>query len=176
VRVWDVENGHQVFEVDHPISGGCAVAYSPNGQYIVIASGEKTIGIWDANTGAAVTTLFGHTDCVRSVVFTPDGRSLVSGGDDRTIRIWDVEAAVVLSSQNGARSHGKASIHLCQCRWLARGILGRTALVVTTGIPQPHPDTAMLDGHWIASSRAYSRRRIALGRAMDGVLAQCRKY
>jgi WD40 repeat protein len=39
-----------------------SVAYSPNGQHIISGSRDKTIRIWDAETGAAVGGLLeGHT-------------------------------------------------------------------------------------------------------------------
>ncbi|EJD02307.1 WD40 repeat-like protein [Fomitiporia mediterranea MF3/22] len=73
----------------------CSVAYSPSGRWIVSGSDDKTIRIWDAETGAPIREpLRGHDDWVRSVGFSPDGRHIVSGSDDKTIRIWDAETGV----------------------------------------------------------------------------------
>ena len=96
VRVWDVETGHQVFEIEGWAS---AVAYSPNGQYVVVASDFNHLCLSDAETGATVSVLNGHYDNPSSAVFTPDGRSIISGARDGTVRIWDVEAAVSLPLQ-----------------------------------------------------------------------------
>ncbi|KAL4078818.1 hypothetical protein V8B97DRAFT_2067943 [Scleroderma yunnanense] len=69
-----------------------SVAFSPDGRHIVSGSNDKTIQIWDAQTGGQVgKPLQGHTDSVMSVAFSPDGRYIVSGSDDKTIQIWDAQ-------------------------------------------------------------------------------------
>jgi len=68
------------------------ISYSPNGCYIATGSGDRTIRIWDAETGSAVgNPLEGHTDWVSSVVYSPDGWHIISGSFDKTIRIWNAE-------------------------------------------------------------------------------------
>ena len=69
-----------------------SVCYSPDGTRVVSGSGDKTIRIWDAESGAVVGEhLIGHNGEVNSVAFSPDGQYIISGSDDRTIRIWDAE-------------------------------------------------------------------------------------
>ncbi len=68
------------------------VSYSPNGTRIVTGSGDNTIRIWDAESGAVVCgPIMGHRASVRSIAHSPDGRRIISGSSDRTIRIWDAE-------------------------------------------------------------------------------------
>jgi eukaryotic-like serine/threonine-protein kinase len=66
-----------------------SVAFNPDGTRIASASTDKTIRIWDAQTGEEVATLTGHTDAVVTVAYSPDGSKLASGSDDRTVRLWD---------------------------------------------------------------------------------------
>ena len=55
-------------------------------------SRDKTIQLWDAQTGGQVANpLQGHTDSVLSVAFSPDGRHIVSGSEDKTIQLWDAQ-------------------------------------------------------------------------------------
>jgi WD40 repeat protein len=69
-----------------------SVAYSPDGRYIISGSYDKTIRIWNAETGSSVgTPLEGTLTLVRSVAYSPDGRHIISGSYDKTIRIWNAE-------------------------------------------------------------------------------------
>ena len=69
-----------------------SVIYSPNGARVVTGSGDKTIRIWDPESGAIVgEPLTGHNEGVTSVAYSPDGRHIISGSDDSTIRTWDAE-------------------------------------------------------------------------------------
>jgi len=67
---------------------GLGLSFSPDGQRIV-SGGDKTVKIWDANTGKELQTFTGHTGVVQSVAFSPDGQRIVSGSADKTVKIWD---------------------------------------------------------------------------------------
>ncbi|QRV96726.1 hypothetical protein RhiJN_24744 [Ceratobasidium sp. AG-Ba] len=69
-----------------------AVAISCDGRRVVSGSGDGTVRIWDAHTGAPIgNPLKGDSYPVMSVAYSPDGRRVVSGSWDNTVRIWDVE-------------------------------------------------------------------------------------
>jgi len=67
---------------------------------VVSASGDKTIKIWDVNTGTCLNTLHGHNE-VYSIALTPDGTRIVSGSWDKTIKIWDFESGLCLKTLYG---------------------------------------------------------------------------
>ena len=69
-----------------------SVAFSPDGRHIVSGSWDKTIQLWDVQTGSQVgNPLQQHTSTVHSVAFSPDGRHFVSGSEDTTIQVWDAQ-------------------------------------------------------------------------------------
>jgi WD40 repeat protein len=63
----------------------------------VSGSGDKTIRLWNAETGEMLRPpLEGHEDWVRAVALSPDGKHIVSGSDDKTIQLWDAATGEIL--------------------------------------------------------------------------------
>jgi WD40 repeat protein len=78
-----------------------AVAVSPDGRFIVSGSRDRTVKVWDAQSGALLRSLKGHTDFVSAVAVSPDGRFIVSGSWDRTVKVWDAQSGALLRSLKG---------------------------------------------------------------------------
>lgn len=64
------------------------LAFSADGKWLASASSDRTVRLWNLETGRVGWVLRGHADKVWCVAFSPDGSLLASGGDDRTIRLW----------------------------------------------------------------------------------------
>ena len=58
---------------------------------IVSGSSDKTVRIWNADTGECVRVLEGHSDCVWSVSLSEDASMIISGSWDKTVRIWNAD-------------------------------------------------------------------------------------
>jgi WD40 repeat protein len=54
-----------------------SVAVTPDGQYVVSGSKDRTVRLWDLATGQEVRRFTGHESTVRSVAVTPDGKYVV---------------------------------------------------------------------------------------------------
>ncbi|TDL13582.1 hypothetical protein BD410DRAFT_873727 [Rickenella mellea] len=61
------------------------VAFSPDGSKFVSGSGDTTLCLWEAKSGAAIgKPMKGHSDVIYCVAFSPDGSKIVSGSSDNT--------------------------------------------------------------------------------------------
>ena len=64
--------------------------FSPNGLWLVTASGDNTAGLWEVKTGQLVKLLQGHTGTVFHSTFSPDSQYVLTSSSDKTARLWEV--------------------------------------------------------------------------------------
>ncbi|KAJ6457820.1 WD40-repeat-containing domain protein, partial [Mycena vitilis] len=88
-----------------------SVAFSPDGKHIVSGSIDRSVRIWDAESGEQLgDPLEGHTGWVQSVAFPPDGKHIVSGSIDKSVRIWDAEGGEQLGGPLQGHTDGVRSV------------------------------------------------------------------
>jgi len=122
LRVWDLEGNQPPRVIAIPngcVFNGCvikvttsegrewhtsyvlAVALTADGKRAVSGSTDKTLRVWDLESGQCLRVLEGHSGSVRSVSVTLDGRWAVSGSRDNTLRVWDLESGACLHTLEG---------------------------------------------------------------------------
>ena len=67
------------------------VCFSPDGRWILSASFDKSIKLWDGVKGTFVATFRGHVGPVYQVAWSADSRLAVSGSKDSTLKLWDMK-------------------------------------------------------------------------------------
>ena len=81
------------------------IAYSNDGKILASVGGEdKTIRIWDVETGQLLKAIDKRPKRIYSVAFSPDSRTLASAEEDSKIRIWDVGTGELLKTLTGHTS------------------------------------------------------------------------
>ncbi|MEH1936650.1 MAG: WD40 repeat domain-containing protein [Nostoc sp.] len=100
INLWDVET-RRLKKTFKSLSEVKIIAISPNEKNIIGAFGDKTIQIWDVDTGNIVHTLTGHSDYITSLAISSDGKNLVSASRDQTIKIWDLNTATLKKTLHG---------------------------------------------------------------------------
>ncbi|RZB30894.1 MAG: hypothetical protein AEth_00848 [Candidatus Argoarchaeum ethanivorans] len=83
------------------IGGVKAVAVTPDGRHAISGSSDKTLRVWDIESGEEIQTLEGHIGGVKAVAVTPDGRHAISGSSDKTLRVWDIESGEEIQTLEG---------------------------------------------------------------------------
>jgi len=81
--------------------GVTGVAVSADGRQVISGSDDKTLKVWDLESGNVIQTLSGHTREVTGVAVSADGRQAVSGSKDHTLKVWDLESGRELQTLSG---------------------------------------------------------------------------
>ncbi|MEV4530813.1 trypsin-like peptidase domain-containing protein, partial [Streptosporangium sp. NPDC049304] len=78
-----------------------SVAFSPDGKHLATAGDDKTVRIWDADTGGLIRTLTSDSHRVNSVAFSPNRKRLASSGSAGTVQIWDTVTGGLIRTLTG---------------------------------------------------------------------------
>ncbi|MFN6484328.1 MULTISPECIES: serine/threonine-protein kinase [unclassified Nostoc] len=65
------------------------------------SSDDKTVKIWNIESGDEIRTLTGHSDWVYAVAISPDGKTVVSGSKDKTIKVWNLNTGKEINTIMG---------------------------------------------------------------------------
>ncbi len=84
-----------------------AVALAPDGRRAVSGGKDRTLRLWDVETGRELRTFPEQPQEVRAVAFAPDGRRLLSASG-AGLRLWDAERGEELARWSGHSDAVKA--------------------------------------------------------------------
>ena len=96
-KVWDVETGMQLLDIDIFLNYVLTVDWSPDGSQFATAGADGRAIVWERATGREVARFEGHQrGTVLSLDYSPDGTHIVTSGRDGSVRVWDAETGVQL--------------------------------------------------------------------------------
>ncbi len=110
-RVWDVNTGNLIVELDDRVAGAYFAAFSPDGRHVLAACLDRRIRVWEIPSGRVVKEWTSQTQGVSYVSHTPDGlRFAVAVADMSTagfsvprVEIWDAEQGRALLNMEAHR-------------------------------------------------------------------------
>ncbi len=93
LRTWNViidgkGEGKQVRNVGAHGKAALKLVMNPKQPLLGTCGADNTAKVWNADSGAAVATLGGHTDQVFAVAFSPDGTLVASGSYNGEVKLW----------------------------------------------------------------------------------------
>lgn len=93
--------------------------YSVTSKYIVCATRDRTLTVYDASTGGRLGKCEGHMGMVTCADFSARGRYIASGSEDRSMRIWETETRDCLAevSHNQYSTSGSPFRSVYQVAW-----------------------------------------------------------
>ncbi|MEM9218679.1 MAG: NB-ARC domain-containing protein [Cyanobacteria bacterium P01_F01_bin.150] len=97
LHLWRTKDGVKQHTCDCQAGWVRTVAFSPQ-QKTVVTGDDRTVKVWDVETGQLLQSLQRHRDWVRSVCFALQGRVIISCSDDKTIKLWDYNTQTHLPS------------------------------------------------------------------------------
>jgi len=100
IIVWEVDPDNNTDSIGRPFRSlhghshfVSDVVMSSDGQFALSGSWDKTLRLWDLQTGQTTRQFVSHEKDVLSVAFSADNRQIVSGSRDKTIKLWNTLAS-----------------------------------------------------------------------------------
>lgn len=103
VRMWNATGeGKQIKVLGGHGDDVLKLAQHPKEPIMATASADKTVKVWNSETGANTKTLTGLTDHVFALAISPDGKQIAAGAYDGEVRIWNIADAAVAKAFNAS--------------------------------------------------------------------------
>jgi WD40 repeat protein len=120
IVIWEAKSGNIIKILTFPHStsipddrshGFRDLKFSTDGKFLVAASTDTTIKVWQWQTDLKPQILVGHQDWAYSLSFSQDGKWLAStgGGSDKSLKIWQIQGSKIKLKKTIEKVHEEGS-------------------------------------------------------------------
>ena len=152
IRIWDLSTGHSLLSIlnSHtaPIN---AIALTPDGKWIVSASDDGSLRMFDAHSGKPCTLPLRAPGRTFAVSVSHDGALVACSGADMSVHVW--RANVVARRGSAASGTGTEAVSVSWPESFMRRTRGlEFCLVDEQGFLADYASTLMADDGWLRAS------------------------
>jgi WD40 repeat protein len=105
LRVWNAEDGTELWAAEGFSEWLPAACFRPDGQVLAVACGRE-LHLYQPDQGNLLAKLVASSESVASVSFHPEGKLLATGGYDTAVKLWDITTCSLQWTQNAHIGHG----------------------------------------------------------------------
>ncbi|GJE99331.1 WD40 repeat domain-containing protein [Phanerochaete sordida] len=112
IAVWRLQDGLTVqrLERDGHTETIQQIAFSPDGQHVVLGADDRLALVWDVKTGDVVHRLEGHKATIYYAAFSPDGTRIATRSSDSELRMWSASSGELLYANTDLKSSSSDEI------------------------------------------------------------------
>ena len=104
IRMIHRSTGQTTAWVEGHVEPTVQLAFSADGTRLVSAAADRTIRVWDTESGAMLERIADHPGAIHCVQISPDASVIASGGSDETLRLWNLNSG----TKHQSSKHGSA--------------------------------------------------------------------
>ena len=92
IWIYEAQTGKELTLLTGHTDRVTSLGFPADGRFLASGSFDRTVRLWDIDTGKQTAVFAGHWGGIAAIVVSPDGKSVVSGGSwDSTLILWDTE-------------------------------------------------------------------------------------
>ncbi|CAF1130013.1 unnamed protein product [Adineta steineri] len=126
----------------HHVASVNSVAFHPNGNFLLSASSDATLKVFDLLEGRLIYTLHGHQGPAMSVAFSKQGDYFASGGQDQQVLVWKTNFDIISSPiESSTNKYANSSDYSTRSR-ISSGNLQQNKTHIATLQEKPQLETS----------------------------------